>query len=152
MPEGVECRRLSLNQSQGAQTLGDDRASRGACAQPPSITLRGQMEVDGPSTSEQPQVAAAPVFSVNVLQIVRDAQSIHGLKHSDYQRYRQAQSWLMWPAAVRFCALRHRSCCLWRRQYCTRRLRRIYEGVRFLHGRGRYQKKKLDPDHVKDER
>lgn len=38
------------------------------------------------------------------------------------------------------------------RQYCSRRLRRIYKGVRFLHGRGRYQKKRLEPDSVKDER
>lgn len=38
------------------------------------------------------------------------------------------------------------------RQYCGRRLRRIYKAVRFLHGRGRYQKKKLEPETVKDVR
>jgi hypothetical protein len=38
------------------------------------------------------------------------------------------------------------------RQYCSRRLRRIFKGTKFLHGRGRYQKKKLDPNAVKDER
>lgn len=38
------------------------------------------------------------------------------------------------------------------RQYCTRRLRRIYKSVKFLHGRGRYQKKKLEPEGVKDVR
>lgn len=37
-----------------------------------------------------------------------------------------------------------------RRQYCSRRLRRIYKSVRFLHGRGRYQKKKLEPEGIKD--
>ncbi|KAI3436731.1 hypothetical protein D9Q98_006146 [Chlorella vulgaris] len=37
-------------------------------------------------------------------------------------------------------------------QYCSRRLRRIYKGVKFLHGRGRYQKKKHEPDAVKDVR
>eukprot|EP00887_Chlorella_sp_A99_P002852 scaffold6.g2852.t1 len=77
------------------------------------------------STSDGAEAPALPVYSVNVLQVVRDAQSIHGLKHSDYQRYRQ---------------------------YCSRRLRRIYKGVKFLHGRGRYQKKKLEPENVKEER
>ena len=41
------------------------------------------------------------------------------------------------------------ACC---RQYCTRRLRRIYKRVKFLHGRGRYQKKKLEPEGIKDVR
>ena len=38
------------------------------------------MEVDGPP--------ALPTFSLGVLEVVRDAQGLHGLKHSDYQRYR----------------------------------------------------------------
>lgn len=38
------------------------------------------------------------------------------------------------------------------RQYCTRRLRRLYKSLRFLHGRGRYQKKKLEPATIKDAR
>lgn len=38
------------------------------------------------------------------------------------------------------------------RQYCSRRLRRVYKAVRFLHGRGRYQKKKLEAETVKDVR
>ena len=36
------------------------------------------------------------------------------------------------------------------RQYCTRRLRRIYKGVKFLHGRKHYQKRQLAPDTVAD--
>jgi len=39
-----------------------------------------------------------------------------------------------------------------RREYCSRRLRRIYKGVKFLHGRGRFQKKKLEPETITDER
>lgn len=39
-----------------------------------------------------------------------------------------------------------------RRQYCSRRLHRIYKGVKFLHGRGKYHKKKLEPETIKDER
>lgn len=46
------------------------------------------------------------------------------------------------------CCPQHADC----RQYCSRRLRRIYKSVRFLHGRGRYQKKKLEPEGVKDVR
>ena len=47
------------------------------------IATMSAMEVDG---------AAAPVelpcLSLDVLAIVKDAQGLHGLKHSDYQRYR----------------------------------------------------------------
>ncbi|KAI7837680.1 hypothetical protein COHA_008473 [Chlorella ohadii] len=82
------------------------------------------MEVEQTSTS-QPAAPELPTLTLDVLQIVKDAQGLHGLKHSDYQRYRQ---------------------------YCSRRLRRIYKAVRFLHGRGRYQKKKLEPEAVKDVR
>ncbi|PRW56110.1 Signal recognition particle subunit SRP68 isoform A [Chlorella sorokiniana] len=82
------------------------------------------MEAEQTSTS-QPAAPELPTLTLDVLQIVKDAQSLHGLKHSDYQRYRQ---------------------------YCSRRLRRIYKAVRFLHGRGRYQKKKLEPEAVKDVR
>lgn len=30
------------------------------------------------------------------------------------------------------------------RQYCARRLRSLYTSLKFLHGKGRYTKKKLD--------
>ena len=46
------------------------------------IVAMATMEVDQPSTSQ-----SAPL-SLDVLQIVKDAQGLHGLKHSDYQRYR----------------------------------------------------------------
>lgn len=39
-----------------------------------------------------------------------------------------------------------------RRQYCSRRLRSLYKAVKFLHGKGRYQKKKLDVPQVTDVR
>ena len=38
-------------------------------------------------------------------------------------------------------------CC---RQYCTRRLRRLYKSTKFLHGRGRFSKKTLEAHMVKD--
>jgi hypothetical protein len=36
--------------------------------------------------------------------------------------------------------------------YCARRLRSLYKSLRFLHGRGRYQKRKLDVAMVTDAR
>jgi hypothetical protein len=49
------------------------------------------MEVDaaGP-TAEAQEPVALPTFTVNVLQTVQSSQTIHGLKHSDYLRYRWA--------------------------------------------------------------
>eukprot|EP00889_Picochlorum_renovo_P000229 jgi/Picre1/27259/NNA_000228.t1 len=67
----------------------------------------------------------APANAFPVLKIIQQSQSIHGLKHSEYTRYRQ---------------------------YCARRLHRIYKGMKFLHGRGRYQKKTLTADMIHDER
>lgn len=44
-----------------------------------------------PSTSEAPEsLNELPTISIAILKTVRDAQQIHGLKHSDYQRYRRA--------------------------------------------------------------
>jgi hypothetical protein len=34
------------------------------------------------------QAPELPTLSLDVLQIVKEAQGLHGLKHSDYQRYR----------------------------------------------------------------
>lgn len=39
-----------------------------------------------------------------------------------------------------------------RRQYCTRRLRSLYQATKMLHGKGRYQKRKLDLQQVTDTR
>lgn len=108
--------------------------------------------MDGMDHDASPPAVELPVFAFSVLQIVKDGQSLHGLKHSDYQRYRkgvaeaQRRRWLCRsPTAQPLPAI---AC----RQYCSRRLRRIYKGVKFLHGRGRYQKKKHEPDAVKDVR
>jgi hypothetical protein len=38
------------------------------------------------------------------------------------------------------------------RQYCARRLRSLYKALKFLHGKGRYSKKKLDVPQVTDAR
>ena len=67
----------------------------------------------------------APRVSLHILQTIRTAQSQHGLRHGDYGRYRQ---------------------------YCTRRLRRLYRSTKFLHGHKRFAKKTLDPALVTDAR
>lgn len=55
-----------------------------------------------------------------VLETVKAAQMQNGLRHRDFQRYRQ---------------------------YCTRRLRRIRKSVKFMHGKGRaYVNKKVDAE------
>ncbi len=42
-----------------------------------------EMEVDAPA-----EAVELKEFSLNVLEIVRTAQGLHGLKHSEYLRYR----------------------------------------------------------------
>lgn len=71
------------------------------------------------------QVAERPIFSIRVLQHVQTSQAQHGIRHNDYHRYRQ---------------------------YCARRLRRLHVKTKFLHGRTRHQKKKLEPTIMTDER
>lgn len=78
-------------------------------------------EINDPSTA----AAERPIFSIRVLQLIQTAQSQHGIRHNDYDRYRQ---------------------------YCSRRLRRLYKGTKFLHGKGRYVKKKLEVPMVTEER
>lgn len=59
--------------------------------------------------------AAVPThepFSFKLLTIVQQQQSSNGLRHNDHLRYRQ---------------------------YCSRRLRRLYNNLKFKHGRGRYK-------------
>ena len=62
-------------------------------------------------------------LTLDILQIVKVSQSQHGLRHGDHTRYRQ---------------------------YCTRRLARMYKALNFSHGRGKYQKRALSPEVVAD--
>lgn len=48
------------------------------------------MEVDQAAPQGPPPAPELPTLTLPVLAIVKDAQGLHGLKHSDYQRYRQA--------------------------------------------------------------
>lgn len=62
---------------------------------------------------------------MSVLRIIKDSQAQNGLRHNDYQRYRQ---------------------------YCSRRLHRLRRSLKFMHGKKRYVKKELLPEVVTDER
>jgi signal recognition particle subunit SRP68 len=64
-------------------------------------------------------------FTVTILRLIKDSQAQNGLRHNDYQRYRQ---------------------------YCSRRLHRLRRSLNFKHGKKRYQKKLLTADLVTDER
>lgn len=64
-------------------------------------------------------------FSINVLQLLKNAQMQHGLRHGDYTRYRR---------------------------YCTARLRRLYKSLKFTHGRGKYSRKVITENTVTDVR
>lgn len=66
-----------------------------------------------------------PEVSLEVFNVIKSSQAQHGLRHGDYVRYRQ---------------------------YCSRRLHRVRKAVGFLHGKGRYVKKQLEPRMVKDSR
>jgi hypothetical protein len=47
------------------------------------------MDTDQPGTEEVPQQRSIEAqFTLNILQIIKGAQSQHGLKHGDYGRYR----------------------------------------------------------------
>ncbi|OWZ05241.1 Signal recognition particle, partial [Phytophthora megakarya] len=68
----------------------------------------------------------AEVLSVPILETVKAAQLQNGLRHRDFQRYRQ---------------------------YCTRRLRRIRKSVKFTHGKGKqFVNKKVDAETATENR
>nr|CCA20089.1 signal recognition particle putative [Albugo laibachii Nc14] len=65
-------------------------------------------------------------YSIPILETIKSAQMQNGLRHRDYQRYRQ---------------------------YCARRLRRIRKSTDFLHGKGKsYLKRPIEPEIVTDVR
>ncbi|XP_045111416.1 LOW QUALITY PROTEIN: signal recognition particle subunit SRP68-like [Portunus trituberculatus] len=66
------------------------------------------------------------LYTLKVCPVVREAQLAHGLRHSDYQLYRQ---------------------------YCSRRIRRLRKNLDFIQGdRKNFRKKIVTPDVLKDDR
>lgn len=88
-----------------------------------SVPTPSSVEVDGGTTPPTDQIN--PKYSVNVLQLIKTAQSQHGLRHSDYTRYRR---------------------------YCSARLRRLYKSLKFMHGRGKYTRRAITESTVTDVR
>lgn len=74
--------------------------------------------------AEGPTEPTHEPFSLNVLSTVQAHRSLNGLRHNDHLRYKQ---------------------------YCTRKLRRLYVLLRFKHGKGRY-KQVAFPDNFQDSR
>uniref|UniRef100_A0A2P2HW53 Signal recognition particle subunit SRP68 n=1 Tax=Hirondellea gigas TaxID=1518452 RepID=A0A2P2HW53_9CRUS len=64
-------------------------------------------------------------FSLRVLSVVHEARMCHGLRHKDYQLYRQ---------------------------YCSRRIRRIRKRFDFRQGDKKFKKKDMHADAIKDEK
>lgn len=73
---------------------------------------------DAPEQAEQVVPTHDP-FPLKVFSILKAQQSQNGLRHNDHLRYRQ---------------------------YCSRRLRRLYNTLKFKHGRGRYKSAPFPPD------
>lgn len=66
------------------------------------------------------------LYTLKVCTVVREAQLAHGLRHSDYQLYRQ---------------------------YCSRRIRRLRKNLDFIQGdRKNFRKKLVTPEVLRDER
>jgi len=92
-----------------------------------------------------------PLQSPNLLLVLRDAQAQHGLRHGDYARYRcvSPRRSRALPAprlrpAPPACG----------RQYCARRLLRLYKMLGFSHGgcKTKYQNRVLTASDVTDGR
>lgn len=68
---------------------------------------------------EAPEVPSHEPFSFKLFSMVQAQQTSNGLRHNDHLRYRQ---------------------------YCTRRLRRLYVVLKHKHGRGRFKQASFPPD------
>ncbi|KAG2522513.1 hypothetical protein BBO99_00004828 [Phytophthora kernoviae] len=76
--------------------------------------------------AEEPSTTSTEVLSVPILETVKAAQLQNGLRHRDFQRYRQ---------------------------YCARRLRRIRKSTKFTHGKGKqFINKKVDVETATENR
>jgi len=80
------------------------------------------MEVEVEESQEEVKVVVT--FTLEVLQLIKEQQAQHGLRHGDYQRYRG---------------------------YCSRRLRRLRKTLNFTQvSKHRFQKKKVTLEAIKD--
>jgi len=69
-------------------------------------------------------VSSGSYFKCSIaIKLLNTARIQNGLRHNDYKRYRE---------------------------YCSRRLHRLRKSLRFLCGRGRYIKRTIDPDLIRN--
>ncbi|GAB1602902.1 signal recognition particle subunit SRP68-like [Argonauta hians] len=84
----------------------------------------GDVSSHGHSESKKEHNSSATSFTLEILQIIKEAQQQHGLRHGDYQRYRS---------------------------YCSRRLRRIRKSLHFPQGsKHKVVPKKITTDMLSD--
>lgn len=84
------------------------------------------MTEDVPADDIQSEEKKSSLYTLKVLTAVREAQLSHGLRHNDYQLYRQ---------------------------YCSRRIRRLRKNLDFIQGdRRNFRKKEVTVDTLKDDR
>ncbi|XP_068732077.1 signal recognition particle subunit SRP68-like [Montipora capricornis] len=84
-----------------------------------------EMEINLNEISKEDEFQQS-ALTLEILPLIKDSQGQHGLRHGDYQRYRQ---------------------------YCQRRLRRLYKTMHFQHGsRHIFKSKKVTKDLLKDVR
>ena len=79
---------------------------------------------EGEGDEQEPE-EDLPLVSLEIFNTIKSSHALHGLRHGDHQRYRQ---------------------------YCSRRLHRVRKSLGFLHGKGRYQKRALEPRAVREDR
>ncbi|EOD31073.1 hypothetical protein EMIHUDRAFT_449653, partial [Emiliania huxleyi CCMP1516] len=82
-------------------------------------------EEDAPMQDAQDPEEELPELSLDIIDLIKTAQAQHGLRHGDYGRYRS---------------------------YCSRRLHRLRRVTGCTHGKGRYVKRPLEPESVRDAR
>ena len=83
-----------------------------------------------------------------VLKAIKTAQAANGMRHSEYERYRPPQPILLRlsnPPTTGTDDSMYRA-------YCSRRVHRVRKSVKLMHGRGKYTKKEIDANTVKDPR
>ncbi|KAL3135680.1 hypothetical protein ABBQ38_006152 [Trebouxia sp. C0009 RCD-2024] len=85
--------------------------------------MEQQADHGQPTETEQQEPTPQVIVSLDVFQSIRQAQAQHGLRHSDFKRYRQ---------------------------YCTRKLQRTRKALKLTHGRGKFQARIIEADMVTD--
>ena len=106
---------------------------------------------------EADQTSDQPKLGFGVLQFIKTAQSQHGLRHSDFKRYRFVASLSLQPykrgsclgqpnasVLAAFTTSRASGC----RQYCTKKLHRSRRNLKMQQGKGKFTKKALELPHI----